>query len=189
MRRLATSLAAAGLVALSACSGGGAVLSTGSQNTADHVLLTVNGSSNIPRVLPGGSLPISATAVQGSQNGTTTINRFLWSATLVTSGSYVVNTNGGTKPCNAVTITTGATTQPYSTDFTLYVTIDPTNESNIIFSPPPIIPPPTGSTVTVNYPYCVRVDATALSGSNANPQSGATGSIIVAVVNPASPEQ
>ncbi len=189
MRRIAIFLAAAGVLSLSACGGAGSVLSTGTRNTANQVVITVVGPSNIPRVLPGASLPLSATATIGPQNGTSTIDRFRWSATLLTSGSYVVNTSGGTKSCSVVTQTTGATTQPYGADMSIDVTIDPTNEANILFTPPPALPAPAGSTLTTNYPYCVQVTASALTGSDTNPQIVASGSITVAVVNPLSPEQ
>lgn len=188
MRRFVL-LAVACVLSLSACSGAGSVLSTGDRGKPDKVIITVIGASNIARVLPGASIPLSATAAIGPGNGTSTVNRFLWSAALVTSGSYVANTNGGTKPCNDVTVTSGGVTQPYGTDFSIDLTIDPTNEANVLFTAPPSIAAPAGATLAVNYPYCVVVTAKALSGSSTSAQVLATGSIVVAVVNPSAPEQ
>ncbi len=188
MRRIA-SFAFACVLSLSACSGAGSVLSTGGRSKPDKVIITVVGPSNVARVLPGASIPLSATAVIGGQNGTSTVNRFVWSASLVTSGSYVANTDGGTKPCNDVTVTSGGVTQPYGTDFSIDITIDPTNEANVLFTAPTSIAAPPGATLATNYPYCVVVTANALSGSSSSAQMLATGSIVVAVVNPAAPEQ
>jgi hypothetical protein len=183
MRRIVLSLAVLGAASLSACSGGGSVLNAAGANSPDNVILTVVGAANVARVLPGAGLPISAVAVNGSQNGVLSNNRFTWTAALVTSGSYTVNTTGQTKACAQVLQTsTGGTATPYAADFSIYITIEPTNEANIIFYPPTIIPAPAGSTITTNYPYCVVVSATAVGGS-------AVGSITVAVVNPQNPEQ
>jgi hypothetical protein len=189
MRRIALVLATASVLTFSGCSGAGTVLSTGNRDTADTVIITVVGPSNIPRVLPGASIALSATATIGGSNGTSTLNRFLWSATLLTSGTYVVNTNGGMKTCNVVDSTVGGVTSPFTTDMSIDITIDPTNEANILFTPPTTVTGPAGAIITTNYPYCVRIDATALTGSTAHPQNGAVGSVIVAVVNPAAPEQ
>jgi hypothetical protein len=183
MRRIVLSLAVLGAAALGACSGGGTVLNSVGSNSPDKVFLTVVGSANVPRVLPGAGLPISAQAVNGSGNGVLSNNRFTWTAALVTSGQYITNTTGQTKPCAQVMQTpTGGTATPYGADFSIYITIDPTNEANVIFSPPPVIPAPAGSTIATSFPYCVVVSATAVGGS-------ATGSITVAVVNPLNPEQ
>ena len=192
MRRIVLSLAVLGAASLGACSGGGTVLNGSGANKPTAVIVTTQGSANVARVLPGASIPISALAVSGGQNGVLSNNRFIWSAALVTSGSYVANTTGLTKPCAQVIYTpAGGTATPLAQDFSVYVTIDPVNESNIIFSPPATIPLPTGapagSTITTNFPYCVVVSATALD-SGGNPTS-AVGSITVAVVNPQNPEQ
>jgi hypothetical protein len=180
MCRIALSLAVLGAVSLIGCSGGGSVLNAAGANTPTSVIVTTAGSTNIARVLPGASIPLSATAVRG--DGVLSNNRFTWTATLVTSGSYIYNTTGQTRPCAQVMQTIGATTSPFGEDFSVYVTIDPTNESNILFAPPTIIPAPTGSSVATNFPYCVVVTATAVGSS-------AAGSITVAVVNPQNPEQ
>jgi hypothetical protein len=190
MRRIVLSLAVLSTVALNACSGGGSVLNFDSSAKPGAVIVTVVGSSNIARVLPGGSLPISAVAVRGSQNGFTNANRFSWSAALITSGSYIATADGSTKACQPINLTvpgpvtsafaTDLNTPPYST-----IAIDPTNESNILFLPPPVFPVPAGfpvgTTIQINFPYCVVVSATSLD----NP--AAVGSITVAVVNPQSP--
>ena len=186
MRRIVLSLAALGAIALSACSGGGSVLSFSNSSTPDRTIVTAVGPSNIARVLPGASLPLSALGVRGSANGSVSGNSFTWSAALVTSGQYPFNTGGQTKPCPAVTITQSGTVVPYTADFSVYLTIDPTNTANVIFTPPTVIPTPTGAsalTLPGTNPYCVVVSATPVGGSSAN-----AGSITVAVVNPAGPE-
>lgn len=197
MRRIVLSLAVLSASALSACSGGGSVLNTDSNSTPQAVIITVVGPSNIARVLPGGGLALSAVAVRGSQNGFTSNNNFRWSAALVTSGNYVATADGSQKPCQAITVTSGGTTTPLATDLNFgpysTIAIDPTNESNIIFFPPPVFPPPfAGSTVTVNFPYCVIISASSghITGSGLSTTfvpDGAVGSITVAVVNPQAP--
>jgi hypothetical protein len=182
MRRIVLSLAVLGAASLGACSGGGTVLNSVGANTPDKVILTVASSTNVPRVLPGAGLPISAVAVKGGANGVLSNNRFTWSAALVTSGAYTFNTTGQTKPCQAVTMTTGGTTTPFGGDFSIYITIDPSNEANVIFTPPTIIPPPAGSSITPHYPYCVIVNATTVD-------SNVVGSLTVAVVDPQNPLQ
>jgi hypothetical protein len=182
MRRIVLSLAVLGAASLGACSGGGAVLNSAGANSPNKVILTVAGSTNVPRVLPGAGLPISAVAVNGGQNGVLSNNRFTWTAALVTSGQYTFNTTGQTKACAQVTQTSGATTTPFGVDFSIYITIDPTNEANVIFTPPTTIPPPAGTSITTHYPYCVIVNAMA-AGSNV------VGSLTVAVVDPQNPLQ
>ncbi|MBV8581881.1 MAG: hypothetical protein JO225_14715 [Candidatus Eremiobacteraeota bacterium] len=186
MRRIVLSLAALGAIALSACSGGGSVLSFSNSSTPDRTLVEVVGTTNIARVLPGNSLPLSAVGARGPANGYVGGNSFTWSAALVTSGQYPINTGGVMKACSAVTITQSGTVVNYTTDFTQYLTIDPTNTANVIFTPPTSIPIPVGATQLTlpgTNPYCVVVSATPVGGSQAN-----TGSITVAVVNPAGPE-
>lgn len=193
MRRIVVSLAALGALALGACSGGGSVLSFDNNSQPDRTILTVQGSTNVARVLPGASLAISATQVRGSQNGLVNGNRFLWSAVLVPSGTYTANALGVQKACGSIQFTpAGGSASALTADMTLYVTIDPTNESNIIFTPPALFPVPTGapvgSTATPTYPYCVAVTATPLNNGGA-PQGAEAGSITVAVVSPTNPEQ
>jgi len=184
MRRIAFAVAMLSALALGACSSGGSVFNTG--GGAQHTIVTASGSSALARVLPGGSIPLSATAVSGSQNGYSTNNQFTWSAALTTGLSYQYTTDGNAwKPCASVSQTIGGTTTPYTADFSIYVTIDPSNESNVIFSPPPIIPAPPGGTIATNYPYCVVVSATPVQGGGSN----STGSITVVVANPLNPLQ
>jgi hypothetical protein len=195
MRRFVLSLAAVlSAAALSACSGGGSVLGFGGDNPSpDHVIITVAAPSNIARVLPGAGLAMSATQVHGDQNGLLSGNNYRWSAALVTSGTYTVNALGVTKPCQAVTVTNGGGTSNYSADFSLYITIDPVNEANIIFTPPTILPLPAGFTaITPHYPYCVVVSAEPgkITGSGLGATftpTGPPGSITVAVVDPQNP--
>jgi hypothetical protein len=197
MRRIVLSLAVLSATALSACSGGGSVLNFESNANAQAVIITVVGPSNIARVLPGGSLPLSAVAVRGSQNGFTSNNNFRWSAVLVTSGNYVATADGSQKPCQPINITVpGPVTSALTTDLGIDIAIDPTNESNIIFFPPPVFPVPAGfpagTTVQVNFPYCVVVSASSghITGSGASTTfvpDGGVGSITVAVVNPQAP--
>ena len=184
MRRFVQSLAAVlGIAALGACNGGGSVLNVGGTPNPTAVIVTVQSPQNIARVVPGGSLPISALGVIGSQNGATYTGQFRWSAALVPTGGTYFVTPGVSRACAAVTITpTGGSATPYFADFSLYITIDPTNEQNILFAPPPVVPSPTGTTVSAPYPYCVVVSATAMNG-------GAVGSITVAVVDPQNPLQ
>jgi hypothetical protein len=203
MRRFVLSLAVMGAAALVACSGGGSVLSFNNGGGAsDRVIVTVAGPTNIARVLPGAGIAISAVGVRGSQNGTTVNNRFRWSATLVTSGTYVFNADGQTRPCQQLSFQpfpfpAAAPTPaaiPYAADFGIYIAIDPTNESNIIFFPPivvpnpgpavppaPATPPPGAGTLSTRFPYCVVVSAT-------NRDTNAVGSITVAVVDPQAPQ-
>lgn len=203
MRRIVRSLVVAGTLTLGACSGGGSVLTFQNNSNPDHVLVQVAAPSNIARVLPGGSLPLSAVGVNGAQNGILTGNRFRWSATLVTAASgttYIANTLGQTRPCGGVTLTAGGVSSQLTTDVALFLTIDPTNESNVLVTPPPVLTSaalpalPVGSTLTPSYPYCVIV--TAQAGTVSGTGTGTTftpigqpGSITVAVVNPAAPEQ
>ena len=186
MRRFVLSLAVLGALTLGACNGGGSVLNIGSNTSVDRVIVTTTGPSNVARVIPGASLPLSATAVRGGQNGLVNINQYTWSAVLVTSGTYPINTLGGTKACTAVTATSGGVTSPYTADYSLYLTIDPTNESNVLLTPPTTFPLPAGITAITppaTTAYCVVVSATPRGGNAAN-----TGSITVAVVPPGSPE-
>jgi hypothetical protein len=195
MRRIVHLLAVLGAVALTACTGGGSVLNLGDNSQPDRTVVTVDSPLNIARVLPGASLAISATTVKGSQNGTVNVNRFVWSAVLLTSGQYIANSGGQTKACGSVQYSAGgAPATALTEDMSIAITIDPTNESNIIFTPPAIFPlpsgAPAGSSVTPSYPYCVVVTATPLTGGTpGTPQPAAAGSIIVAVVNPQAPLQ
>jgi hypothetical protein len=200
MRRIVTSLAVIGLLALDACTGGGSVLSFDNNSSPQATIVTVQGPTNIARVLPGASIALSATAVRGSQNGYVQVNRFKWSAAVTSGGTYIATADGSTKPCATLFYTpAGGTAQVFTPDmnFPPYVTItiDPVNEANIIFTPPTtlLLPlgAPVGSTVTPNFPYCVVVTATPLSGSGSSvtPIPSAAGSITVAVVNPAAPTQ
>jgi hypothetical protein len=186
MRRIALSLAVLGALGLSACSGGGSVLNFDGSSNPQQIIVTVQGTTNIARVLPGGALPLSAVSVRGSQNGFVNSNRYKWSAALISSGLYTATADGSTKACGSVNVTVGAVTTAFVTDLNVppysTIAIDPTNEANILFIPPAIFPPPfAGATVGVNYPYCVIVSATSLD----NPS--AVGSITVAVVNPQAP--
>jgi hypothetical protein len=184
MRRFALSLAVVASAALAACSGGGQVLSTGGSGS-DRILVTTGGQSNVARVLAGSSIALSAQAVRGSQNGTVGNNAFVWHAAIVNDVSYTVNTLGGTKPCAAVTSATAAAGPftPFAPDYSIYIAIDPTNEANVIFSPPLSIPVPAGSflgTLSATNAYCAIVSAT---------QGSTTGSQVVAIVNPQLPQQ
>lgn len=181
MRRIVHALAVLGAVATSACSGGGSVLNFGGSNS-ERVIVSVASTSNIARVLPGASLPLSAVGVRGASNGFVSSNQFRWSALLVASGQYTANTLGQTKPCGSVSVTTGGITSPLVQDFSVDLVIDPTNGANVIFNPPPVIAAPAGSSITTTFPYCVVVSATDIN-------SGAVGSITVAVVSPTNPEQ
>jgi hypothetical protein len=199
MRRIVLSLAVLSVLTLGACSGGGSVLNIGGNTTVDRVIITTVGPSNVARVLPGAAIPLSATAVRGGQNGVVNVNQFIWSAAVTAGATYPSNELGGTKPCSTLVYTPGGGGTPvaFLPDYTIYITIDPTNESNVLFVPPTTIPLPTGapagSTITIanpafppvapsTNPYCVVVTATPRGGNAAN-----AGSIIVAVVNPAAP--
>ena len=184
MRRIVLSLALAASAALAACSGGGQVLSTGGSGS-DRVFISTGGQSNIPRVLAGSSIALSAVALRGSQNGVVTNNAFVWHAAIVNDVSYTANTLGGTKTCAAVTSGPAATGpfSPYAPDYGSYLTVDPTNSANVTFSPPQTIPVPTGSflgSLSATNAYCAIVTAT---------QGSTTGSQVIAIVNPALPQQ
>jgi hypothetical protein len=190
MRRIVKSLAIIGLLALGGCSGGGSVLNFGSSADPEHVILTVQGPTNLARVLPGAGLPISAVAVKGGQNGFLNINRFRWSAALTTGQFYNFTSDGNAqKPCANVLLTQSGTATPLTADFGIYIAIDPVNEANIEFIPPTTIPVPAtatpGSVITTNFPYCVIVNAQALSQAGAS--VGPPGSILVVVVSPQNP--
>jgi hypothetical protein len=184
MRRIVLSLAVALSAALAACSGGGQVLSTGGSGS-DRILITTGGQSNIPRVLAGSGIALSALALRGSQNGVVENNKFTWHAAIVNDVSYTANTLGGTKPCAAVTSATAAAGpfSPYAPDYSIFIAIDPVNESNVIFEPPLTIPIPAGSflgPLSAASAYCAIITAT---------QGSTTGSQIVSIVNPALPQQ
>jgi len=192
MRRSVVLSAVLSVAALSACSGGGSALNFGNGSaTPTAVILTVQGASNIARVLPGAGLTISAVGVNGSSSGALLSNRFLWSARLTTGQQYVSNALGQMKPCASVMVTTAGVTTPLTTDFSIYIAIDPTNESNVILFPPTILPPPAGSTLTTNYPYCVLVTAAAITSplTATTPVTGASGSILVEIADPQNPLQ
>ncbi|MEA2663654.1 MAG: hypothetical protein QOI11_598 [Candidatus Eremiobacteraeota bacterium] len=184
MRRIVLSLAVAASAALAACSGGGQVLSTGGSG-ADRIFISTGGQSNIPRVLAGSGIALSALALRGSQNGVVGKNTFTWRAAIVNDVSYTANTLGGTKACAAVTSSTAAAGPftPYAPDYSIYIAIDPVNEANIIFQPPLTIPVPAGSflgPLSTTNAYCAIVSAT---------QGATTGSQVVAIVNPSFPQQ
>lgn len=184
MRRFVLSLAVAASATLAACSGGGQVLSTGGSG-ADRIFISTGGQSNVPRVLAGSGIALSAIALRGSQNGTVQNNQFTWRAAIVNDVSYTANTLGGTKACAAVTSGAAAAGpfSPYAPDYSIFVTIDPSNESNIIFSPPLTIPVPTGSflgPLSATNAYCAIISAT---------QGSTTGSQVVSIVNPQLPQQ
>ncbi len=70
----------------------------------------------------------------------------------------------------------------------MFLTVDPTNQANVTFTPPLTIPAPAGTTTgvlagaTSSNAYCAIVNAS-------TPDGFTTGSITVAIVNPASPLQ
>ena len=187
MRRFVLSLAALSALALSACSGGGSVLSFGANNSPDYVVITPYGTPSIPRVLAGGFIALSAQTYSGKQHGFVNNNRYKWSAAIVNGGTYISNTLGGTKPCAAVANSPAAAGPftPYAPDYGVYIAIDPVNEGNIVFEPPVVIPVPAGTflaPLSAASAYCVTVSATTIDGA-------ITGSTVVAVVNPQIPEQ
>ncbi|GAC1578660.1 MAG: hypothetical protein NVS3B7_12380 [Candidatus Elarobacter sp.] len=184
MRRFVLTFAAAASLALGACSGGGSVLSSGTGG-ADHIIIVTGGSSNVPRVLAGGAIALSAVSVRGSQNGILGNNRFIWHASLVNDATYPVNALGGQKPCARVTSapSPAGPFTAYTPDYSIAVAIDPVNEANIIFEPPLTIPVPAGTflgPLSAASAYCAIITAT---------QGGTTGSLIVAIVNPQIPQQ
>jgi hypothetical protein len=70
MRRLVLSLfAASSVVLLSACGQGGSAFNAGNNTHVDHVLLMSNGDpSGVFKVVPGGTLTVSAVGVKGPNN-------------------------------------------------------------------------------------------------------------------------
>jgi hypothetical protein len=191
MRRIVLSLAVALSGALTACSGGGQVLGTGG-NDPDHVIISVGGQVNIARVNAGSPLILSAQDVKGNQNGAIYNNTFTWRAAIVNGPSYPTTTfgqSGTLKPCALVTLA-GSTT-PYAPDYTTFLTFDPSNSANVTFTPPATIPAaatgaptianPAGTAATPLDAYCAVITATAPNGT--------VGSIVVAITNPAAPQQ
>jgi hypothetical protein len=186
MRRIVLSLAVAASAALTACSGGGQVLGTGN-NDPDHVIVSVIGQVNVARVLAGSSMVLSAQGVKdGNFNGAIYNNTFTWHAAVVNGATYPTTTfgqSGTTKPC--ATVTLGTSTTPFAPDYTQFLTVDPANSANVTFKPPAAIPIPAGVPAVTLTPsanaYCAIVTATAVNG--------VVGSLIVAVVNPATPQQ
>jgi hypothetical protein len=185
MRRIVLSLAVAASALLTACSGGGQVLGTGN-NDPDRVIVSVAGQLNLARVLAGSSTQISAQDVKGQHNGAIYNNTFTWHAAIINGATYPTtdfNQSGTLKPC--ATVTLGTSTTPFAPDFTQFLTVDPANSANVTFNVPAVIPVPTGAPAAVLTPsanaYCVIVTATAVNG--------VVGSLTVAVVNPASPQQ
>jgi hypothetical protein len=192
MRRIVLSLAVAVSAALTACSGGGQVLGTGN-NDPERVVISLPSQLNVARVLAGGSMVLSATDVKdGNLNGVIYNNTFTWHAAIVNGASYPTTNfgqSGTLKPCAAVTLP-GSTTA-YAPDYTRFLTVDPANSANVTFNPPATIPAsPVGAPTIANPPgtpatplnaYCAVVTATAVNGK--------VGSIVVAIVSPASPQQ
>jgi hypothetical protein len=139
--------------------------------------------------LAGSPINLSAQAVKGPHNSTISTNAFKWTAALVTSGTYPVNSLGGTKPCATPSITTPpAAAVPFAPDYTAFIHVDATNQGNATFTPPVTIPAPAGSTTGIlagsasANAYCAMVNAS-------TPDGITTGSVIVAIVNPQFPEQ
>jgi hypothetical protein len=189
MRRIALTLVVLGAAALTACSGGGSVLNFGSNSTPDHIDITQVGQTNTPRVLAGTTLALSAQALKGPQNSTISTNAFTWTAALVTSGTYPINSLGGTKPCATPSITTPpAAAVAFAPDYTAFIVVTAKNPASITFTPPVTIPAPAGSTTgilagsTSANAYCAMVNAS-------TPDGLTTGSVIVAIVNPQFPQQ
>lgn len=182
MRRIVLSLAATSAMALCACGGGGSVFGTG--GGADRIFITAAAPANVTRVLAGSGIPLSATAVRGASNAVTGNRQFVWTAAIVNGAVYPTNSVGGTKPCAAVTNgpTAAGPFAPYAPDYSIYITVDPTNAANIVFTPPALIPVAAGTfpgPASANA-YCASVSAT---------QGRTTGSIVVAIVDPNLPQQ
>jgi hypothetical protein len=189
MRRIALTLVALGAVALTACSGGGSVLNFGSNSTPDHILITTVGQTNVARVFAGTPINLSAVQVKGSHNGILSTNTFKWTAALVTSGIYPVTSLGTTKPCATPSITTPpGTAVAFAPDYAAFITLDPTNQANITFTPPLTIPAPAGSTTGV-LPGATSANAYCAVVNASTPDGLTTGSITVAIVNPAAAQQ
>lgn len=139
----------------------------------DNVIVTVSSASGA-RVLPGASLALSAKGT--SRGAPLSYNRFKWSASLVTSGQYL-DTSGPTTCVPVFLNLLGSSPAPFTTDYSTFVTVDPTTEANIVFTPPTIVPAPAVGTLTTTFPYCVNVTAQARTG-------GATGSITIGLPAP-----
>ena len=191
MRRIVLSLAVACSAALTACSGGGQVLGTGG-TSPDHVVISVAGQLNVPRVNAGSPLVLSAVGVKGSQNGAVYTSTFTWHAAIINGQSYPTTNfgqSGTLKPCAVVSLPGGTT--PYAPDYSQFLTVDPSNSANVTFKPPATIPAspvgaavianPAGTAATPLDAYCAIITATAVNGT--------IGTIVVAIVNPATPQQ
>lgn len=192
MRRIVLSLAVVASAALTACSGGGQVLGTGNNNP-ERVIISLPSQLNVARVLAGGSMALSATAVKdGDLNGVIYNNTFTWHATIVNGATYPTTDfgqSGTLKPCAVVSLPGGTT--PYAPDYSQFLTVDPSNSANVTFKPPATIPAspvgaavianPAGTAATPLDAYCAIITATAVNGT--------IGTIVVAIVNPATPQQ
>lgn len=88
MRRIVLSVMVAGsAAALAACGGGGTAFGSGS-NSIDRVVVTGSGSlSGVNKVVPGGTIVLSATGVKGSSNTTAGDNGYSWSASYAPVGT------------------------------------------------------------------------------------------------------
>jgi hypothetical protein len=182
MRRFVISAALAGIASTSACAGGGSALNFSNAATPERTIVSAGGT-NVPRVLAGAGIAVSAISVGGAQNGIVSNQRFIWHGIVTNDAAYTYDAAGHTRSCGAVTTTTNGTTAPYAPDMSIYIAIDPVNEANVIFSPPLALPAPPGSTIAVRYPYCV-----ALAATPDNP-AGPAGTLIVAVADPQNPLQ
>jgi len=100
MRRLVLSLlAASSVVLLSACGQGGSAFNAGNNTHVTNVLLMSNGDpSGVFKVVPGGTLDLSAVGVKGPNNAieTSDIN-YTFDASVAPAGTFYQNSIAGTQ--------------------------------------------------------------------------------------------
>lgn len=106
MRRLVLSVLAAGSIALlAACSQGGSAFTGSSAQNADHVQITSAGNpAGILKVVPGGSIVLSAQALKGSNNVVLQDTNFTFDYAIAPAGTPYPNSQSGTQGfCNTLT--------------------------------------------------------------------------------------
>jgi hypothetical protein len=179
MRRLLVSFLAAGsVVLLSACGQGGSAFNAGNNSKVDHVQLETNGQpAGVFKVVPGGTLTISAIGLRGSQNVVETGDlNYTFDASISTSGLFFQNgISGAQTACGAFTGAVGTPVVP-AANLTVFGRNDPNTvvftaptiaAANALFAVPAAAAPAS---------YCVILNAHHVS-------DGITGSAIIDISN------
>jgi hypothetical protein len=116
MRRLLVSFLAAGsVVLLSACGQGGSAFNAGNNSKVDHVQLETNGQpAGVFKVVPGGTLTISAIGLKGPQNVQETADQnYSFDASISAGGLFYQNgISGAQAACGVFTAAVGTPVVP-----------------------------------------------------------------------------